>query len=304
MPITAFIFYSYIIMLSLLLLVLLITDNLAQSNDRKCSLTCGRSCDISEVISVVKSNDTVCLTLMSYTLGDVAMVTDVSNVTVMGIGRIVTISCGVGVGMVISNVDQLWMENITFEGCSLTGEKWEQNVVPLIEQLVVFFVDSPSVLEFLPSVVGKSLTVIGSCNINLCRVNVQNANGVGLLALNMIGDSSLRDCVFDSITDFGCTEGSSDPQCIAGGAMIFIGDIAAGYTIPNNNTIIIDNCIFQNSVSHSDYLSLELSNGIFRLNVSLGNKSVNPLDGSAGLSVLMARHHKDTSQQVVIMNSQ
>ena len=47
-----------------------------------------------------------------------------------------------------------------------------------------------------------------------------------------------------------------------------------------------------------------LSDGIFRLNISLGNNSVNPLDGSAGLSVLMARHHKNTSQQVVIMNSQ
>ena len=292
-------------MLLLLLCVILISDNLAQSNDHKCSLTCGRSCDISEVLSdVVKSNDTVCLTSMSYTMTDVAMVTDVSNVSVMGIGRMVTISCGVGVGMVISNADQLWMENITFEGCSLTGEKWEQNVIPLIEQLIVFFLDSSSVLEFLPSVVGKSLTIIGSHGIKLCRVNVQNTNGVGLLALNMIGNSSLKDCVFDSITDIGCTESLSDPRCIAGGAMIFIGDIAAGNTIPHNNTILIDNCIFQNSVSHSDYLSLELSDGIFRLNISLGNNSVNPLDGSAGLSVLMARHHKNTSQQVVIMNSQ
>ena len=91
------------------------------------------------------------------------------------------------------------MENITFEGCSLTGEKWEQNVIPLIEQLIVFFLDSSSVLEFLPSVVGKSLTIIGSHGIKLCRVNVQNTNGVGLLALNMIGNSSLKDCVFDSI---------------------------------------------------------------------------------------------------------
>ncbi|XP_065909192.1 uncharacterized protein [Dysidea avara] len=206
--------------------------------------------------------------------------------------------------MVISNVDQLWMENITFEGCSLAGEKWEQNVVPLIEQLVVFFLDSPSVVEFLPNVVGKSLTIIGSHDITLCRVNVQNSKGVGLLALNMIGDSSLRDCVFDSITDIGCSESSNDPRCIASGAMIFIGDIASGNPLPNNNTIVIDNCVFKNSVSHSDYLSLELSDGVFRLNVSLGNKSVNPLDGSAGLSVLMARHHEGASQEVVIMNSQ
>ena len=291
-------------MLSLLLLMLLISDNLAQSNDPKCSVTCGGSCDISNVLSDVKSNDTVCLTSMSYALDDVTMVTDVSHVSIVGIDGIVTISCGVRVGMVISNVDQLWMENITFEGCSLAGEKWEQNVVPLIEQLVVFFLDSPSVVEFLPNVVGKSLTIIGSHDITLCRVNVQNSKGVGLLALNMIGDSSLRDCVFDSITDIGCSESSNDPRCIASGAMIFIGDIASGNPLPNNNTIVIDNCVFKNSVSHSDYLSLELSDGVFRLNVSLGNKSVNPLDGSAGLSVLMARHHEGTSQEVVIMNSQ
>lgn len=285
---------------TLLLLMLMVGGNLA--DDLNCSVTCGQSCDISKVLSELKSNETACLTVKSYKLDDITTVTDVSNVSVVGIGEMIAIFCGAGVGMVISNVDHFWMENITLEGCSLTGEQWEQNVVPLIQQLVVFFLDSASVLEFLPSVVGKSLTIIGSRDVNLCRVNVQNSKGVGLLALNIIGNSTLRHCVFDSITDIGCTESSSDPQCIAGGAMIFIGDIAVD-TLPNNNVIVIDNCTFQNSLSHSDFLSLELSDGIFRLNVSLGNKSVNPLDGSAGLSVLMARHHKSTSQEVVVMNS-
>lgn len=287
----------------LLVLSLLIIGNMAvESSDPTCTLTCDQqqSCEIGDEMVKIKSGDTFCVMPGNYSLQgqDAIIINNVTNVSIIGIGGMAIISCIKPVGVVVIDVEQFRMENITLDGCALVGEMWEQKVVPMMEQLL----DLSNTYN-IPGVVGKSLTIVASRDVTLCHVNVKNSVGVGLLALNIIGQCFLMYCTFDGIVDDDCSQSSGDLHCISGAAMFYLIDSKNGYAFSDNN-ILIDNCTFQNSVSHSNYVALKLSDGIFRLNVSLGNHSQYPLDGSAGLSVIMDRHNTVSRQYVIVRNSQ
>ena len=289
--------------MSLPLLVVLLWSNgiLVESDNPHCTVECDRpGCDISDEMSSIKSNEVICLTAHNYTLNNTLVLVSINNVSIIGMGGMATISCNMTVGMVIIDVQKFRMENITLNKCALTGKKWDQEIAPMIQLLLNF-----SNLYYIPAEVGKSLTIVASHNVILFNVNIQNSTGVGLLALNMLGQSFLLHCTFDSIVDYNCLPNSDELHCISGAALFYLTDanISSNNTL-SDNSILIDDCTFQNSISHSNYVALELSDGIFRLNVSLGNnQTVNPLDGSAGLSVIMDRHHDDSRQFITVSNS-
>ena len=298
--------------LRLLLLLLISTiGSQGQSNDPKCTMTCDQQiCDISEEMERLKSDNTFCMMAGNYILKKTVMLTNISNVSIVGIGGMANISCMANIsrnstaGMAIINVRNFWMEDITLFGCTLTGEMWDQKIAPMIEGLLNF-----TNIYYIPGKVGKSLTIIASHDVTLNRVNVQNSVGVGLLALNMIGQCSLLNCTFDNITDDNCSQSSNDLRCISGAAMFYLTDSTNSNVnaLPDDNYILIDDCRFQNSISHSNYVALELRDGIFRLNASariVNNQSLYPLDGSAGLSVIMDRHYADSRQYFIVRNSQ
>lgn len=284
----------------LLLLLLPNIGSLAESHDMNCTVTCDQKCNISDEMTDIDSDYTFCIMPGHYSLKNTIILYNISDVYIIGIGGMATISCDVAVGMAIIDVQQFWMGNITLTGCGVTGEVWDQEIAPTIEQLLSF-----SNVYNIPSVVGKSLTIAASHNVTLYHVNVQNSMGVGLLALNMIGQCYLSYCTFDGIVDDdNCSQYSDDLRCISGAAMFYLSDLN-DIPLPIDNDIIIDNCTFQNSISHSNYVALELSDGIFELNVSLAssNQSVTPLDGSAGLSVIMDRHYTNSRQYITVKNS-
>ena len=291
-----------IIMKEVIVLLLMITGGLGQSHDPRCTVICDQTCDISKEMEGLKSNDVFCMMPGNYTLKDTVILHNISNVYVIGIDGTAVISCDNTVGMAIINVQQLWMEGITLKGCALTGDIWYQEIVPMINELLNF-----TNVYYIPGEVGKALTIVGSHDVTLYHVNVQNSVGVGLLALNMIGQCYLQHCTFDGIIDDNCSESSNDLSCISGAAMFYFSDLNSNeIRLSDNNSILIDNCTFQNSISHSNYVALELSDGLFRLNVSvrINNQSLYPLDGSAGLSMIMDRHYTDSRQYMIVRNSQ
>ena len=287
-----------IITKGVLVLLLMIIGSLAESDDSNCTVTYDQGCNLSDEMAQIKSDDTFCMMTGSYTLKDTIILNNISDVTIMGAGGMAVISCDTAVGMAIVDVKGFWMENVSLNGCALTGRIWDQELAPMIEELLNF-----TNIYHIPGAVGKSLTIVASHDVTLYHVDIQNSVGVGLLALNMIGQCFLLHCTFDSIVDDNCAQSSDDLRCISGGAIFYISDLN-GDILSDNNSIIIDNCMFQNSISHSNYVALELNDGIFKLNVSLGkNQSLYPLDGSAGLSVIMDRHYTDSRQYVIVRNS-
>ena len=289
------------IMEEMIVLLLLITGSFAQSHDPRCTTTCDQqTCDISAVMAGLKSNDVFCMMAGSYTLKNTVVVNNISNVNVIGIDGTAVISCDIAVGMVIVNVQQFQMEDITLNECALTGDIWYQEIAPMIEKLLNF-----TNVYYIPGEVGKALTIVGSCDVTLNHVYVQNSVGVGLLALSMIGQSSLLHCTFDGIVDDNCSQSSNNLSCISGAAIFYFSDLNNEIQFSDNNSILIDDCSFRNSISHSNYVAVELSDGLFRLNVSVrvNNQSLYPLDGSAGVSVIMDRHYTDSRQYMVIKNS-
>ena len=283
--------------IKVLVLLLPIIGSLAQSGDLICTVICDGRCKLSNEMAQIKSDYTLCLMPGNYSLERTAILRNISDIAIIGTEGVAVISCDATVGMVIIDVERFQMENITLNECALTGERWDQELVPIIAELINF-----TDIYYIPSAVGKSLTIIASRDVTLCHVDIRNSVGVGLLALNMIGQCFLLHCTFDNITDNNCSQSSNDLRCISGGAVFYLSD----YKIPlsEDNRIIIDNCTFQNSMSHSSYVAVELRDGIFNLNVSLDkNQSRYPLDGSAGLSVIMDRHYTDSRQYFIVSNS-
>ena len=281
-----------------LILLLLIIGGLAESGDSDCTVTCDQRCNLSDEMAQIKSDDKFCMRAGSYILKDTIILNNISDVAIIGTGGVAVISCDTAVGMAIVDVEGFWMENITLNGCALTGGIWDQELAPMIAELLNF-----TNIYHIPGSVGKSLTIVASHDVTLYHVNIKNSVGVGLLALNMIGQCFLLHCTFDNTIDDNCSQSSNDLRCISGGAMFYISDLKRN-NLSDDNNITIDNCTFQNSISHSNYVALELSDGIFSLNVSLDkNQSLYPLDGSAGLSVIMDRHFTDSRQYIIVRNS-
>ena len=283
----------------LVLLLVTIGSCLAQLGDSTCTVTCDQGCNLGDEMAQIKSDDTFCMTAGSYILKKTVIMNNISDVTIMSTGGVAVISCDTAIGIAIADVKGFWMENITLDGCALNETLWDQELFPMIKELLDF-----SDIYHIPGAVGKSLTIVASHDVTLYHVDIRNSVGVGLLALNMIGQCLLLQCTFDNIVDDNCYESSGDFRCISGGAMFYISDLK-GNGLSDDNSITIDNCTFQNSISHSNYVALELNDGIFKLNVSLGNnQSLYPLDGSAGLSVIMDRHNTDSRQYIIVRNSQ
>jgi len=284
---------------SLLVVLLLTTDSLVESHDTNCTVTCDeqRCKDISDEMTRINSNEVLCIMTGHYSLNKTVILYNINNVSIIATDGMANILCNTTVGMAIIDVQQFWMENITFSECALTGELWDQKVIPVIKQLLNF-----TNIYSIPSEVGKSLTIAASRDISLCHVNVLNSKGVGLLVLNVIGQFFLQYCTFDGIVDNNCPKSSDELHCISGAAMFYLSDNKI--PLSGDNSILIDNCTFKNSISHSNYVALELSDGIFKLDESLGNnQSVYPLDGSAGLSVIMDRHYAPNSRQYFIVRN-
>ena len=58
------------IMKEVIVLLLMITGGLGQSHDPRCTVICDQTCDISEEMEGLKSNDVFCMMPGNYTLKD------------------------------------------------------------------------------------------------------------------------------------------------------------------------------------------------------------------------------------------
>ena len=133
----------------------------------------------------------------NYTLEQFVLVRDVTNITLEADGdeEGVSIQCIGEAGLAFINVSYLSIRNITVDGCGFTGSDIDSTVDILDDIVNIFYV--------IPRVV-RIAVLIGHCeNITMESVTIKNTRGFGLVGINVIGNSLLRDVVFFNNTNTG-----------------------------------------------------------------------------------------------------
>ena len=133
----------------------------------------------------------------NYTLEQFVLVRDVTNITLEADGdeEGVSIRCIGEAGLAFINVSYLSIRNITVDGCGFTGSDIDSTVDILDDIVNIFYV--------IPRVV-RIAVLIGHCeNMTMESVTIKNTRGFGLVGINVIGNSLLRDVVFFNNTNPG-----------------------------------------------------------------------------------------------------
>ena len=145
-------------------------------------------CIILDDVLVTLASDTV-LELESgvHFVSRFSLVSGLHNVSFIGEGD-ATISCAEDVGLAFVNVSDLSFENIAIDGCGLTGRDLGETVT-FLKQFVGIFIQIPLAVR-----VG---VFIGHCsNLTMEEVTVANTSGLGLVGINVLGNSLLMQVDF------------------------------------------------------------------------------------------------------------
>ena len=120
------------------------------------------------------------------------LIADSSNVTFLGNGE-VKITCSQDVGLAFINISTLIFKNLTIEKCGLSKSNL-YNTVKLID----------SNLFTIPNFTQIALFISSSTDIELTSVTISDTGGIGLLAMNPRGTTSITSSQFVSNLAAGC----------------------------------------------------------------------------------------------------
>ncbi len=112
----------------------------------------------------------------------------VTNVSIVGLQSNVSILCDIGAGLAFVNIQSLHLENLQIEHCGLSNRNLNTSLTAL-DEFVEFFFRVPLGIR-----VGLLLGHVE--NVVMERVTISNTRGIGLLGINVFGDSVLRECTF------------------------------------------------------------------------------------------------------------
>ena len=237
-----------------------------------------------------------------YTLDDFVLVQDVTNLTLEGIGgdsdaAVARIRCEAAssAGLAFVNVSQLSISNVVVDGCGFTGEDLK-HTTELINDFIDLFYSIPS------SAIRVSL-LFGHCeDLRMENVSISNTRGFGLVGINVIGSSELKNVRFFNNTNPGpCMRTSSrdvfnpSPEDLSryetlGGAASFMYFDYLTETYQGNRLATLDlvNCNFSSNAECSlTYLSLLRSPG--RGESSLVASAGHTLGGSGALTLALGQ---------------
>ena len=180
----------------------------------------GTDCtSLNDALATLVSDTTLELESVVHSVSQFALISGLHNVSFIGVGY-ATITCTKGVGLAFVNMSNLSFENIVIDGCDLTGKDLGETVM-LLKELVSIFIQIPLGVR-----VGL---FIGHCdNLRMEEVTVTNTSGLGLVGINIIGNSLLRQVDFSlNVRQSNCaleTSFANISQTIAGGAYFLYTD--------------------------------------------------------------------------------
>ena len=120
-----------------------------------------------------------------YYVDSYFLITHIHNLTITGSGPsdqyIITCSYGNGLGFVSDS--KLHLSNLTINGCGIIGTNLK-NTVEMIQNIVDLFFNVPEDIQY-------GMIIANCSEVNINSVNINNTQGLGLLGINVVGESHL-----------------------------------------------------------------------------------------------------------------
>eukprot|EP00731_Ephydatia_muelleri_P016848 Em0009g1272a len=226
-----------------------------------CSQPCGSNVNgtsIDQALGNITSGDYLRLLPGCHCVRTFSVVQDVTDVSLIGDGGgIVQITCAPGLGLVFLNVTRLSFQGLIITGCGLNGP----NAVSLntaINTMVDLFIQLAEDINI--------AMVIASCtDVVMDHVTITSTIGIGLVGVNVAGQSNFTNNVFSSNAGQNCvgifksTNASQSRNYTVGGgaSLIYVDYVDRSNSSPVN--LSIDN----NTFSQNSYCGIETYVEIF-----------------------------------------
>ena len=179
------------------------SDNNGESGDTLSAV------NIDTALMNTRSNTTLLLENGCYHINSFTLLQDLSNISLIGSGSENTIvKCQGDVGLAFVNISGLLISNVTITNCRLSGENL-QNAFAIVEQslnVTYSFLDGTNV----------GILIGDSSDFQACSMIVRNTPGIGMVAINLMGESDMSNVSF--INNGVCTLSS----CSAGGGLYIL----------------------------------------------------------------------------------
>ena len=251
-----------------------------------------------------QSNTQLLLLPGNHTLSVFTIVESVSNVSIVGIGtrETVELTCEENVGLAFVNVSNLVIHKITITNCGIRNE----NMVAVSERAQEYVLLNHTYALY-PSI--RRAVFMAECHdLSLQHVRIRNTVGVGLTALNVLGNSHVQYVEFcnnsgpysDSLTRHDLSAN------VSGSAMFYFGNSLKQdtHTSETKHNIVIDSCQFKSSTSSALATRHILVDDFFEISdFRDDHNGIYPLDGASGLSLIFSRNQGDL-HHITVRNSQ
>ena len=180
--------------------------------------------DINEALSLLQPNSALVLNEGCHEIVNFSLVQNLFNITITGICNNVTITCSDGLGLAFANITNLNIFNVTIDDCGFqSNQTYFQKILTTVTESIDIFYNIP-----IDSQVGSIFADI--THFQMKSVNVVNTQGLGIMAINIIGTSFLQDTLFEN--NKASTYGTPYQRFCSntgGGMFLFYDD----YTDPN-----------------------------------------------------------------------
>ncbi len=281
----------------LLLLVLPMTTTLSSANQNvirvspsPCDAAVDTGGNLSHALLMVGSNETIFLEAGEHCIRNFCPVHARSSISLVGESENTTVRCEEGLGLAFLNISSLSIQNLTIDGCGLTGLPLNETVSRL-DKFFDLFIQIPDA-----STVALLLGLVE--NLWMEQLVIKNTAGLGLVGVNVIGNSVLKEvefsynvrpafCLYLNISDsLGTID--NNPGLLGGGAFFVYYDYLPGQELNANletPTLEVDHGKFLNNsectYAFSLYAGFPASRAIQRMGYVIG--------GGAGLTVVLAQ---------------
>ena len=197
---------------------------------------------IDEALHNFTSNDTIVLMSGCHKIQKFVVVQGLSNIEIVGESNInityTRVTCESGMGLAFYNITNLTISDVEFTSCSLIGDENLYAAIEMANQTLFIFYQAAS-----ESKVGIFMADVK--NLHLANVNVTNTQGIGMLAINIMGSSVFEEVRFLDNRSPSCNITAVDDNSVGGGLLLFYTDYHDGTRYENElNELVIDFSLF------------------------------------------------------------
>ena len=177
----------------------------------------GSLCAIDDLLEATESDTILELNSRDYFLTQSHLLVGLSNVAIISRVGSSSLICKNDSGIAFVNQENLTIVSISIQNCSLNARLF-QTAVELVKATV-------SVWFFIPPTSRVAIFIGHAYDVNLTNVTVTGTKGVGILSINVMGNSTLSSVMLSKNIRTSCEESlSNSAEVIGGGAYFYYFD--------------------------------------------------------------------------------